>query len=48
MNVTNIPAADYFSGHRFDVADLVTRECARVLDVDCGYGELTVCCELAV
>jgi 2-polyprenyl-3-methyl-5-hydroxy-6-metoxy-1,4-benzoquinol methylase len=40
MNVAQKPAADYFSGHRSDVADLVPRECARVLDVGCGYGGL--------
>jgi 2-polyprenyl-3-methyl-5-hydroxy-6-metoxy-1,4-benzoquinol methylase len=40
MNVAQKPAADYFSGHRSDVADLVPRECARVLDVGCGNGGL--------
>ncbi len=40
MNFAQKPAADYFSGHRSDVADLVPKECARVLDVGCGYGGL--------
>jgi len=40
MNVAQKPAADYFSGHRSDVAELVPIECSRVLDVGCGYGGL--------
>lgn len=34
------PAPEYFQGHRSDVADLVPKECSRVLDVGCGYGGL--------
>jgi len=34
------PTREYFEGQRSDVADLVTANCARVLDVGCGYGGL--------
>ena len=34
------PAPEYFQGERSDVADLVPRGCARVLDVSCGFGGL--------
>lgn len=40
MNNTQKPAADYFSGHRSDIADMVPMECVRILDVGCGYGGL--------
>lgn len=40
MNATQKPAADYFSGHRSDVAELVPEDCSRVLDVGCGFGGL--------
>lgn len=40
MNATQQPAANYFSGVRSDVADLVPQECVRILDVGCGYGGL--------
>ena len=40
MNATQQPAANYFSGFRSDVADLVPQECVRILDVGCGYGGL--------
>ena len=32
--------ADYFARQRTDVADLVPKDCARVLDVGCGFGGL--------
>jgi len=34
------PVPEYFSGQRKEVADLVPDNCARVLDVGCGYGGL--------
>lgn len=34
------PTSEYFEGHRSDVADLVPKECVRILDVGCGYGGL--------
>lgn len=34
------PAPEYFEGQRTDVAGLVPGNCARVLDVGCGYGGL--------
>lgn len=34
------PESEYFSGQRADVADLVPRDCKRVLDVGCGFGGL--------
>jgi len=34
------PAHEYFQGQRTDVADLVPKNCARILDVGCGYGGL--------
>lgn len=34
------PAHEYSKGQRSDVADLVLGNCARVLDVGCGYGGL--------
>lgn len=40
MNATQQPAANYFSGSRSDVADLVPQVCSRILDVGCGYGGL--------
>lgn len=40
MNTLHQSAANYYSGYRSDVADLVPQECARVLDVGCGYGGL--------
>ncbi len=40
MNATQKPAADYFSGRRSDVVELVPQGCTRVLDVGCGYGGL--------
>ena len=40
MSAIKQTAADYFSGFRSDVADLVPEQCSRVLDVGCGYGGL--------
>lgn len=34
------PSDKYFEGLRSDVADLVPKNCVRVLDVGCGYGGL--------
>jgi 2-polyprenyl-3-methyl-5-hydroxy-6-metoxy-1,4-benzoquinol methylase len=33
-------SAEYFRGHRAEVADLVPQSCTRILDVGCGFGGL--------
>jgi 2-polyprenyl-3-methyl-5-hydroxy-6-metoxy-1,4-benzoquinol methylase len=40
MSANSQTAADYFGGFRSDVADVVPKECSRILDVGCGYGGL--------